>query len=68
VQTFNQILQGKTINDVNSLPAICKKSEEEEDNKGANLSRSIALVPFIARFDPWLEYLGNIRDIQTPKK
>jgi hypothetical protein len=35
--------------------------------KGDNIDvlRKIGFVPFIARFDPWVEFMGYIRDVEN---
>jgi len=52
--TFNYIVEGK-IEELDKLPLVCKPP-------GNMIPRAIGLIPFMSRFDPWLEYLGSIRD------
>lgn len=47
-------MEGKTIESLDKLLSVCVPDQ--------NVDRAIALVPFICVFDPWLEYLGYIRD------
>jgi len=33
--------------------------------ENTDVLRKIALVPFIARFDPWIEFMGYINDVEN---
>jgi len=39
---------------------VCKVSDKRSH-------RAMAIVPFMAVFDPWIEFLGSIRDKQFAK-
>jgi len=56
VNTCRLILNGRLVEDLEKIEEVCKPDD------GENLGRTVALVPFLARFDPWLEYCGMIRD------
>lgn len=61
INTFKFILQGKNIDDLaTNGPKFC-----EPEDPNSNIYRSIGLMPFLAKMDPWLEYLGYVRDIQS---
>lgn len=61
VNTFKFVLQGKNIDDLEANgPKFC-----EPEDPNSNIYRSIGLMPFLAKMDPWLEYLGYVRDIQS---
>ena len=51
-------MNGNQIKNLEKLIEICVPSPEYE-----KLGRAIGIVPFMAAFDPWLEYLGAIRDL-----
>lgn len=60
INTFKRVFQGKVIDKVKGIEEFCHNSDF--------MTRAVALVPFLSRFDPWLEYLGYIRDQQSSKK
>ena len=63
--TFANVLQGKTVDKLDSLGKSCVKKINE---KFPSVTRAIGVVPFLSKFDPWLEYLGHIRDVQSEPK
>lgn len=60
INTFRVIFAGAAVEKMDGIAAVCEGKKDSVDT-----ARAIALVPFIARFDPWLEYLGHVRDVQT---
>lgn len=60
INTFKRVFQGKVIDKVKGIEEFCHNSDF--------MTRAVALLPFLSRFDPWLEYLGYIRDQQSSKK
>lgn len=57
IETMNVILKGGSLSSMKNLPYICDGGETDKD-----IIRDLAYIPILARFDPWLEYLGYVRD------
>ncbi len=56
LNTFRRIFKGAKITDLDDCKGYC-------EYKAENIMRNIALIPFLSKSDPWLSYLGHIRDV-----
>ena len=57
INTFRRVFKGAKITDIADSTGYC-------EYKAENIMRNIALIPFLGKDDPWLSYLGHIRDVQ----
>jgi len=55
--TFRSVLKGKVIGSLADLETVCNPPGDFMKTQ-----RGIAMIPFLARMDPWLEYIGLMRD------
>lgn len=60
LNSFQRIFSGRKVDKIEGVETYCVSTQ-------SNIARVIGIIPFITKFDPWLEYLGNIRDLQTQK-
>ena len=62
INSWKRIFFGRKVDTLVGCEAYC-------ENKKENTLRAVGIIPFLSKFDPWLEYLGHIRDIQSaPRK
>lgn len=60
LNSFQRIFSGRKVDKIEGIETYCVSTQ-------SNIARAIGILPFITKFDPWLEYLGNIRDLQMQK-
>lgn len=61
INSFKRIFYGRIVDKIEGVEKYCVSAQK-------NMGRTVGILPFVARFDPWLEYLGGIRDSQLEKK
>lgn len=60
INTFKRIFYGRAVDQIEGVEKFCAGSS-------VNIERSVGMLPFMSLTDPFLEYLGYIRDIQNGK-
>lgn len=60
INTFKRIFYGRVVDKVEGVENYCVGSS-------LNIERAVALIPFLTFYDPFLDYLGHIRDVQSEK-
>ena len=60
LNTFKRVFYGRTVDKIDGIENYCAGST-------TGLDRAIGILPFLSPFDPFLEYLGHIRDVQSQK-
>lgn len=60
INTFKRIFYGRAVDQIEGVEKFCAGSS-------VNIERAVGMLPFMSLTDPFLEYLGYIRDIQNGK-
>ena len=60
VNTFKRIFYGRTVDKIEGVEKYCVGTS-------VDLGRAVGILPFTAPYEPFLDYLGNIRDKQGEK-
>lgn len=60
VNTFKRIFYGRPVDKIEGVEKYCVGTS-------VDLGRAVGILPFTAPYEPFLDYLGNIRDTQGEK-
>lgn len=60
INTFKRIFYGRPVDKIEGVEKYCVGSS-------VDLNRAVGILPFTAPYEPFLDYLGNIRDTQGQK-
>lgn len=61
INTFKRVFYGRKIDKIEGVEKYCLGTS-------SGLERAVGMLPFLVVFDPFLDYLGYIRDVQGAKQ